>query len=46
MIYRSSYPPVDIPDISLTELLFRACDRWADRPALIDALTGRTLTFG
>ncbi len=46
MIYRSSYPSVDIPDISLTELLFRACDRWADRPALIDALTGRTLTFG
>jgi acyl-CoA synthetase (AMP-forming)/AMP-acid ligase II len=45
MIYRSSYPPVDIPDISLSELLFRSCDRWAHRPALIDAPTGRTLTF-
>lgn len=46
MIYRSPYPDVTIPDVSLTEHVFSNLDRHAQRTALIDATNHRTLTYG
>jgi len=45
-IVRSPFPPVEIPDIPLHRFVFEHAERWADRPALIDAPSGRTLTYG
>ena len=46
MIYRSPFPDVDVPVISLPDFLFEHTDRWADKAALIDGPTGRTVTYG
>ncbi|MEE2636810.1 MAG: 4-coumarate--CoA ligase family protein [Acidobacteriota bacterium] len=46
MIYRSPYPDVTIPDVALTDHLFEHAERHADRAALIDGPTGRTITYG
>jgi acyl-CoA synthetase (AMP-forming)/AMP-acid ligase II len=44
-VYRSQYPDVDIPEVSLTEaILGRAAER-GDKPALIDGPSGRKLTY-
>jgi 4-coumarate--CoA ligase len=45
VIHRSPLPDVAIPDVSLTEHVLRRVEDLGDKPALIDALTGRTLTF-
>lgn len=45
MPFRSPYPDVAVPSLSLPELLFRDLDAHAATPALIDAATGRTLTY-
>jgi acyl-CoA synthetase (AMP-forming)/AMP-acid ligase II len=45
MIFRSPYPDVTAPDMAYTPLVLQAAARLGDKPALIDALTGRTLTF-
>jgi acyl-CoA synthetase (AMP-forming)/AMP-acid ligase II len=45
MIFRSPYPDTDLPNTSITPLVMRHADRLANKPALIDALTGRQLTF-
>ncbi len=45
MIHRSPYPDVEIPEVSLPELVFENAHQWADKPALIDGPSGRTLTF-
>ncbi|MDH3539426.1 MAG: AMP-binding protein, partial [Acidimicrobiia bacterium] len=37
---------VDIPDVSITEYMLRRVDEHPDKPALIDGMTGRTLTYG
>ena len=37
---------LEIPDVSITEYALRHADRLADKPALIDGPSGRTLTFG
>ena len=42
----SSFPDVDIPPVSLTRLLFDDVEGRADRPAMIDGLSGRTLRYG
>jgi hypothetical protein len=43
-IIHSAYADVEIPEISLTELvLARAAER-GDKPALIDSASGRTLS--
>ena len=46
MIFRSPYPDVAIPDVPLTPFILRHAERLADKPALIDGSSGRTLTYG
>ncbi len=46
MIFRSPFPDVTIPDVSLASFVLRHAERLADRPALIDASSGRVLTYG
>ena len=45
MIFRSPFPEVEIPDVPLTEFVFGRAARFADRPALVDGPSGRTLTY-
>ena len=45
MIYRSPHPDVSIPDVSLTGYVFERATERADRPALVDGPTGRTLSY-
>lgn len=45
MIFRAPEPPLEIPDVALTPWLLERADRWRDRPAFIEASTGRTVTF-
>ncbi len=46
MIFRSPYPAVAIPEVSLTQYLFGDLGAVANKPALIDGPSGRTLTYG
>ena len=46
MIFRSPYPDVAIPDVPLTPFVLRHAERLANKPALIDGASGRTLTYG
>jgi acyl-CoA synthetase (AMP-forming)/AMP-acid ligase II len=46
MVYRSSNPDVRIPDVPLTDVVLRTAGERPDAVALVDAATGRTLTFG
>ena len=46
MIFKSPHPDVTIPDVSVTEFVMRHAKRLADKPAIIEAATGRTLTYG
>jgi acyl-CoA synthetase (AMP-forming)/AMP-acid ligase II len=45
-IVRSPYPGVPIPEVSLPALVLGDAAARADKPALIDGPSGRTLTFG
>jgi AMP-binding enzyme len=45
-IIRSPHPEVAIPEVSLPELVFADAARRADKPALIDGLGGRAITYG
>ncbi|MEU3075030.1 AMP-binding protein [Streptomyces laurentii] len=47
MILRSPLPDVVLPDVTVYELLFGALDDGdRERDALVDGITGRTLTYG
>ncbi len=46
MILQSPFPAVEIPNQPLTNFLFDHAAAYADKPALIDGPSGRTLTFG
>ncbi len=46
MIYRSPFPDVAIPEMSLPQFVFQHVDQWTDKPALIDGPSGRTYTYG
>lgn len=46
MIFKSPHPDVTVPDISVPEFVLRHARRLADKPAIIEAGTGRTLTYG
>jgi len=45
MIFRSPFPDVDVPDVTLTAFVFEQAGSRGDRPALIDGPTGETLTY-
>ncbi len=45
MIFRSPYPDITIPETPLTPFVLRHAARLADKPALIDGMTGHVLTF-
>jgi acyl-CoA synthetase (AMP-forming)/AMP-acid ligase II len=46
MVYTSPHPDIDIPDVSLPSFILGRAEERADRPALIDGPSGRTLTYG
>jgi acyl-CoA synthetase (AMP-forming)/AMP-acid ligase II len=46
MIYRSPHPDVEIPDIPLAAFILQKAAHVADKPALIDGPSERTLTYG
>ncbi|MGH9027069.1 MAG: 4-coumarate--CoA ligase family protein [Acidimicrobiia bacterium] len=46
VIHRSPLPDVEIPEVLISELVLRRVADLADKPALIDGPTGRTLTYG
>ena len=41
----SKFPDVEIPDLSLTDFVLAGAMGRGDRPALIDAHSGRTITY-
>ena len=45
MIIRSPYPDVEIPNVTLTEYIFKDAGPWADKPAITCGLTGRSYTY-
>src|SRR5688572_11630923 len=45
-VLRSPHPDVVIPNIPLSDYVLGAIDDHRDRPALVDAVSGRTITFG
>lgn len=45
MIFRSSFPDVDIPDVPLTTYVLARTGELGSKPALIDGPTGRILTY-
>src|SRR2546422_11779122 len=45
MIFRSPYPEVEIPDISLTPFVLQQVCVLGEKPALIDEASGRTLSY-
>ena len=46
MIVRSPSPAIEIPDVTVGAFVLRQAERLADKPAIIDAPTGRTLSYG
>lgn len=44
MIFRSPYADTTIPEMALTPFVLQRARELADKPALIDGLTGRTIT--
>jgi len=46
MIFKSAHPDVTIPSVPIHEFVLRHAQRLADKPALIDGPSGRTLTYG
>jgi len=45
MIFKSAHPDVSIPSVPVHEYVLRHAQRLADKPALIDGPSGRTLTY-
>ncbi|NKQ51380.1 4-coumarate--CoA ligase family protein [Amycolatopsis sp. K13G38] len=45
MIYRSPLPDIAIPDVTLTEFVIGGARRYGDATALVDGVTGESLTY-
>ena len=45
MIFSSPFPSITIPDIEFTSFILENADQHGERPALIDSLTGRSITY-
>jgi acyl-CoA synthetase (AMP-forming)/AMP-acid ligase II len=46
VIYRSPQPDIEIPDTSLSDFVLAPSVARRGRPALVDGITGRTITYG
>ena len=46
MIFRSPHPPLAIPDLPITSAVFQHAGALTDKPALVDAASGKRLTYG
>jgi acyl-CoA synthetase (AMP-forming)/AMP-acid ligase II len=46
MIFRSPYPEIELPPTPLTPFVLARARARGDKPALIDAVSGRTITYG
>jgi acyl-CoA synthetase (AMP-forming)/AMP-acid ligase II len=44
-VIRSPFPDIEIPDVPLTEFVLGRAEERGDKPALIDAPSGRTITY-
>jgi len=44
-MFRSPHPEIDIPNMSLTEFVLGRSDEFGDRPAFVDGISGRTVSF-
>lgn len=45
MIFRSTEPDISIPEQPITEIVLQRAIELADKPAMIDGLTGRTISY-
>jgi acyl-CoA synthetase (AMP-forming)/AMP-acid ligase II len=45
MVIASPYPDVSVPEQSLTSFVLADADERGDKPAIVDGLTGRTLSY-
>ena len=45
MVIHSSYPDVSVPEQSLASFVLAGASARGDKPAIVDGLTGRTLTY-
>ena len=46
LIHRSPLEDVHIPEVPVTEIVLRHAEQRANKPALIEGLTGRSITYG
>ncbi|MBE7471136.1 MAG: 4-coumarate--CoA ligase family protein [Anaerolineae bacterium] len=45
MIFKSNFPDITIPEVSLPDFVLHRAQELGDKPALIDGPSGRTLTY-
>ncbi len=45
MIFSSPHPTVAIPEISLTDFVLQRAAEFGDKPAIIEGVSGRTITY-
>lgn len=45
-MFRSPYPDLDILNVPFTDFVLEGAGELADRPALIDGVTGGTISYG
>lgn len=44
MSFRSPFPDVELPEVSIPELLFADIAERADRPVMVDGTSGQSIT--
>jgi acyl-CoA synthetase (AMP-forming)/AMP-acid ligase II len=45
MIFTSPFPPIEVPDLSVPDLVLAHAAERGDKPALVDGPSGRTITY-
>ena len=45
MIFKSTYPDVEIPNVPLTPFFLNRIQAFGDKTAMVDAASGRTMSF-
>ena len=45
MIFKGPFPPVNIPEIPLTQFVLARAEELGEKPALIEGPTGRVITY-